>query len=194
MIKSTVFAGILFSLFLRLTRACRTIFIVRTSVGHTFTEREQSLPSSGYALHTAIKLGKITQWSLLYAWLRLRWVELNAVQLVTTVCVGGCLIIYICHCLQDDCSFTRGSASVHCLRIRYCEGGEEFEKSSSAISFLYLKDMATENKVHSDSTVGAALASSSDHPSAQALGCEDEVESTAVIDALKVVCCCKFVY
>ena len=47
--------------------------------------------------------------------------------------------------------------------------------------------MATESKVHSDSTVAAALASSSDHPNAQALECDDEVGSTAVIDALKVV-------
>ena len=47
--------------------------------------------------------------------------------------------------------------------------------------------MATENKVHGDSSVGAALASSSQDPSSQALECEDEVGSTAVIDALKVV-------
>lgn len=46
--------------------------------------------------------------------------------------------------------------------------------------------MATESKVHGDSTVAAALASSSDHPNAQALECEDEVGSAAGMDGLKV--------
>ena len=54
--------------------------------------------------------------------------------------------------------------------------------------------MASESKVHNDSTVAAALASSSDHPNSQALELEDEVDSNTVIDALKVFTTCLFVY